>query len=397
MENIYEYLSDVEELEEKDYKRLVSIYGTNYVNSVIERIIDKDEQNVFKFEYYINSLTNNIVDISNKSVYHLYLSDVGSTPYFNREQNFEYANKIYFVVEELKKIFSADAGFKYIKHNGVMFNSIVDEVEAYLYWCQDEEKLSKVKFLYNEFLELRNKLVEGNVRLVLAVASVYHKDDESYLDIIQYGNIGLMKAVEKYNPNYNTTFSTYAYYWIRSFFRSAQKKSLYTGVSVSYPMLEKNNLRLRIIDKLSVELGRVPERFEVAEEMGITIEELEKIEMSVRYGVSLSTKISINGDDDGSLTVMEMCKDDTINVSEEVCTNLLNEELRSELLKIIDIYLNPRQKFIVLNRYGFYGEIMTLQELSVKFGISKQCVEQEQKRSLTKIKRRAGKDLARFI
>ena len=69
--------------------------------------------------------------------------------------------------------------------------------------------------LYNEFLNKRNKLVEANLRFVVCISKLFYRNNKDVNDLIQYGNIGLMRAIEKYNPEYNTNFSTYAYYWIK--------------------------------------------------------------------------------------------------------------------------------------------------------------------------------------
>lgn len=85
---------------------------------------------------------------------------------------------------------------------------IVDEIKFYLNECNDNKLFDKLNELYDNYIYVRDKLVTGNIRLVVAASKNYYKDESSFLEILQWGNIGLMKAVEKYDPNFNTRFIT---------------------------------------------------------------------------------------------------------------------------------------------------------------------------------------------
>lgn len=241
---------------------------------------------------------------------------------------------------------------------------------------------------------LRNKLVEGNIRIVIAIYKSKYKDDASFLELLQYGNIGLMKAVEKFKPDHGTLFSTYAYYWIKQFFRVAYRSELHTGVSISYSALEQNNSRMRTVDVLSQELGRRPTGEEVSNSMGISQERLKTIEASIPYSVPMSSKVVASGDDDDkTLTVIDYCADDDTNVEEEAIFNLI----RPELMSVMEKYLTEKQRFILMNKFGFNGEQLTFREIGEKLGVSKQRVEQEHKKALKRLRERTYSRLYDYI
>lgn len=390
---VYDYLSNISRLQRDEYKKLVSVYGKKLVDSVIEYIIDKDENTIHKFDYYVEMLANNVDNVVGKSVLQFYIDDVKRIPRLMVEENEIYAKEAYKIVNELKRIFS-NFDCKYVNQKGIIFNSILDEVSFYSDKCDDTDILWRMKELSERFVYIRNKLVEGNIRIVIAAYKTKYKDDDSYLELLQYGNIGLMKAVEKFNPNCGALFSTYAYFWIKQFFRVAYKSELHTGVSISYKALEQNNSRLRTVDTLSQELGRIPTREEISSNMGVSEEKLRTIEASVPFSVIMSSKIISPGDDDGkSLSVLESCADDDVNVEDEAILNLL----KPHLISVMEKYLTERQKFILLNRFGFYGKELTFREIGEMLGVSKQYVEQQHTKALTKLKIRAYSKLHDFI
>jgi len=389
-EEVYNYLLTINKLEKREYDELIALYGSKLVDSVIEYMISKDEKNIHKFDYYVALLTSRINDFSNESVLSMYINDISAIDRLSLVENKRYMLESYTIIEELRNIFD---GFecKYVKNKDIIFNSIVDEIEFYLRQCNNKEILSRIKELYSRFISVRNKLINGNIKVVVAAAKSYYKDDDSFIEIIQYGNIGLMKAVEKYNPKYETAFSTYAYYWVKSFFRAALKLELNSRSSLSYNMLEKNDVRLRTIDLLSNEFGRTPTQKEVAMRMGISVEKLSEIEISSQYGVSLYSKVSL--EDDNECTLLEICEGNSVNVEEEVCS----KELFPLLMQYMDKCLNERQKVIILNRYRLCDNPLSMDELIKELKICRQRIEQEKRKALIKIREYAGNKLFDYL
>lgn len=392
VKNIYNQLTVVDRLSKEMYNDLVSIYGTEIVHLVIEDMIDQDKNNIYKFEYYIEKMTIDFGNFSDKSILEIYIQDIGGLPRLSHEENFMLASEAHIIVKEMRTIFD---GFnnKYVRKLGVVFNSIVDEFEFYINECTDEKDLIKLRNLYNRFIDIRNKLVEGNVRVVVAATKKYFKDDKTFMEIIQFGNMGLMRTVEKYDPSFNVKFITYAYYWIRQTVRNAIKSEFTTATSISYNAMTKNNSRIKAENILTNKLGRNPTEEEIASYMGVNSQKLEEIEVAFARSVPLSTNIFKYYDNAEDITYADMVEDISVDVENDAFLNIL----RLELFEAMDQCLTKKSKQMLLMRFGFYGDIFSFKQIGDAFGDSKQNVEQTVKRSLVKVKRVAGDNLKDFL
>ena len=386
------YLSSIDKLSKKDYDRLISIYGIELVHECIDYMIDQSEDNIVKFDYYIDKLTNEFDNFSYRSTLDIYMQDISRIPMLSREENKVYSCEAYNIVNELKEIFSK-IGFNYVKQVGVVFNSIVDELDFYLRECEDIELLDRLKKLYSKYIDVRDKLVKGNIRVVVAASKNYYRDSSSFMEIIQWGNIGMMMAVEKYNPNFNTRFVTYSYYWIKQAIRHMNRFEGNVATTISYIAMEKNTLRLEAINVLSNKFGRTPTNEEIASYMGISDKRLEELEGAFKDYISLSSKVSISSGEERGSVYADLFEDTSVNIEKTVFLKFL----RYELMKVMDEVLNDKQKFILLNRFGFCGKILSLQQIGDIYGVSRQDIEQLQKRALRKIRRLAGSRLKDFL
>lgn len=389
-QEIYIYLHSLAKLEKKQYDDLIELYGNSLVDSVIEYMIGEDEKNIHKFDYYVSICVSSFDNFVDKSIFDMYLDDLGSVRMLNHDENKYYIGQVYNVILELREIFS-NFDCKYTRSRNGLFNSIVDEIEFYLKHCEDVNLLNRIKELYERFIFLRNKLVDGNIRVVVAAAKTYYKDDASFIEIVQYGNIGLMKAIEKFNPKFDTAFSTYAYYWVKCFFRGASKFDSNSSYSISYDLIEKNQIRLRTIDLLNYELGRNPTMEEVAEKMGISVRKLGEIENAHQLGLSLFSRVSLI--DDNDCLFLEICEDSSVNVEEEV----IYKDFLPFLMKCMDKCLSEREKFILINRYGICDNPLGIDELKNNINICRQRIEQIKKRSLVKLRESYGDKLKDYL
>lgn len=389
--DLYSYLREIPKLTKKIYDELVLVHGKNVVDATIELILSNNEDIIDRFDYYIELQSNNVEYVTGKSILKYYIDDIRRIPKLNLEDNERYTNEIYEIITELRGMFDSFS-VKYANRRGVIFNSILDEVQFYSSLCDDVLMLNRFKVLSERFMTIRNKLVEGNLRIVIAVYKSKFKDDNSFVELLQYGNIGLMKAIEKFNPNKGTRFSTYAYVWIKQFFRMAHRNEMHTGVSVSYKAMEDNNTRLKVIENLSFELKRIPTDKEVADRMNIDACKLKQIVSAVPYAKTLSSPV-YSDDGDKSVMLIDSCVDDTVDVEGDVCFKMLQEQL----MQIIDNNLSEKQKFILNKRFGFDGEPLTFREIGQLLGVSKQCVEQDHAKALKKLRERSYSRLHDFI
>jgi len=390
--DVYDYLSMIDKLRADDYKKLTAKYGTEIVHATIDYMIDEDKNNIGKFDYYVDKLAIDFDNFSNKSILDIYMQDIGRTPRLGHEINSVYAREAYEIICEIRELFKM-IDCNYVKQVGVVFNSITDECVFYLKECCDKEILNRLNDLYKRFIYVRNILVEGNIRVVVAASKNYFRDSNSFIEIVQWGNIGLMKAVEKYDPNFDVLFVTYAYYWIRQAIRHALKFEFTSATTISYNAVEKNSVRLKAISILTNKLGRKPTNEEIAEYIGISKERLGEIDNAFLEPVSLSMTLTGYHGNETTTTLSDLYEDRNVDVEREVCEKML----RFEILEIVKKYLNEQQQFIILNKFGFYGEPMSFEQIGSIYGVTKQHIQQIQKRALTKIRRVAGNKLIDYL
>lgn len=382
---VYLYLSKIKKMDKKVYNRLITIYNKEVVSSVIEYMINENEKNILKFEYYVETLMSNIDgNLSVKSNFDIYMREVGAIRRFSDEENESYAKEAYNIVNELREIF-IQFNVKYINEKGNLFNSIMDEVEYYIKECSDRVVIDRIKELSIRYIIVRNKLVEGNLRLVISAARPLFDNSRTFLEIIQYGNIGLMRAVEKYNPNMGAKFITYAYYWIKQSFRNFNKANLDAGSSVSYYAMNINNTRIKAINKLVNELGREPTEVEIASQMGISSKKLSEIENAFGESVSLdSSALEANDNFGRDTSLVDTIADLDVNVEDEVCSKIFCDQIWDILRNI----LNEKQFMVMMYRCGsYYNNNLSMQQIANIMGVSRQRAQQYEKTAITKARR----------
>jgi RNA polymerase primary sigma factor len=226
----------------------------------------------------------------------------------------------------------------------------------------------------------KRRLIEANLRLVVKIARIYLTSDVSFMDIIQEGNIGLMKAAEKYDYEKNVRFSTYANWWIRqSITRFLSNKRRV----IRLPHRKEEILRRirKAYHVLSQTLQHQPTTEEVANYIGIDLEEVEYI-LNITNGlVSLETDV---GADEGA-TLVDLYEDYTYSPERE----LLRKSTRDMTLKFLDC-LKDREKQILIYRYQLDGgDKQTLKTISDEMGISPETVRQIEMRAIKKMRNNA--------
>ena len=262
--------------------------------------------------------------------------------------------------------------------------SINDPVRMYL------KEIGKISLLsLDEELELSKKVEEGdeeakrtlaesNLRLVVSIAKRYVGRNLSFLDLIQEGNIGLMKAVDKFDASKGYKFSTYATWWIRQAITRAIADQAKT-IRVPVHMVETINKLKRIQRQMTLELNREPTEAELAKKMGTSEEKVREIFKISQDPLSLETPI---GEEDDS-HLGDFIKDERTLSPEEYA---INEVLKDEIEEVL-CTLTPREEEVLKLRFGLKGGTChTLEEVGNMFGVTRERIRQIEAKALRKLR-----------
>ncbi len=224
----------------------------------------------------------------------------------------------------------------------------------------------------------KKKLAETNLRLVVSIAKKYVGRGMSFLDLIQEGNMGLMKAVDKYDYNRGFKFSTYATWWIRQAITRAIADQART-IRIPVHMVETINKLVRIQRQLVQDLGRDPSNEEIAEQMGLEVEKVQEIRKISQEPVSLETPI---GEEDDSHLGDFIEDDSAIDPGEAANYTMLREQLNDVLS-----CLGAREKRVLQLRFGLIdGTPRTLEEVGKEFDVTRERIRQIEAKALRKLK-----------
>ena len=295
----------------------------------------------------------------------MYLKEIGKVPLLSAEEEIELAQKM-------------EAGAVATEKIQILKTRIEDEeVEA----AELDEVKEEIKNLQKDVdlgSEAKKRLAEANLRLVVSIAKRYVGRGMLFLDLIQEGNLGLIKAVEKFDYRKGYKFSTYATWWIRQAITRAIADQART-IRIPVHMVETINKLIRVSRQLLQELGREPSPEEIAEEMSMPVDRVREILKISQEPVSLETPI---GEEEDS-HLGDFIKDDNVPVPADAAAFTLLKEQLEEVLGT----LTEREQKVLTLRFGLEdGRARTLEEVGKEFNVTRERIRQIEAKALRKLR-----------
>lgn len=318
---------------------------------------DEDEVEVEKIDLSVPE------GVSVEDPVRMYLKEIGKVPLLSADEEIELAQNM---------------------EDGAVATEKINVLKGRLDGASEEEKAEikeEIKTLQRDVdkgADAKKRLAEANLRLVVSIAKRYVGRGMLFLDLIQEGNLGLIKAVEKFDYNKGYKFSTYATWWIRQAITRAIADQART-IRIPVHMVETINKLIRVSRQLLQELGREPSPEEIAKEMNMPVERVREILKISQEPVSLETPI---GEEEDS-HLGDFIKDDNVPVPADAAAFTLLKEQLEEVLGT----LTEREQKVLTLRFGLEdGRARTLEEVGKEFNVTRERIRQIEAKALRKLR-----------
>jgi RNA polymerase nonessential primary-like sigma factor len=295
-----------------------------------------------------------------------YLHEIGRVPLLTHEQEIVFGKQVQSMMTLLEKKEAEE--------------SKLDRQLSLKEWANlvqlSEAELNRVVKLGQR---AKKKMIEANLRLVVAIAKKYQKRNMEFLDLIQEGSLGLERGVEKFDPTKGYKFSTYAYWWIRQAITRAIAQQART-IRLPIHITEKLNKIKKTQRELSQSLGRSATPAEIAKELELDTEQIREYLSAARQPISLDVRVGDNQDTELS----ELLEDDGISPDRYATQELLKQDLYNLMSD-----LTPQQREVLFLRFGLEdGKELSLAKIGQRMNLSRERVRQLEHQALAQLRRR---------
>jgi RNA polymerase nonessential primary-like sigma factor len=314
----------------------------------------------------VNTQTENSNTKFTADMVRTYLREIGRVPLLTRDQEIIFGKQ----VQHMMKLVEAKEALEKKEQREISLEEWASHVNL---------PSSEVTQLVQQGKRAKQKMIEANLRLVVAIAKKYQKRNMEFLDLIQEGTLGLERGVEKFDPTRGYKFSTYAYWWIRQAITRAIAQQ---GRTIRLPIhiTEKLNKIKKVQRELAQKFGRSPTPTEIAKELELEPAQIREYLNMARQPVSLDVRVGDNQDTE----LQEMLEDDGPSPEYYMTQEFLRQDLNTLLAE-----LTPQQREVLALRFGLEdGNEMSLAKVGERLSLSRERVRQLEHQALAHLRRR---------